>query len=234
MPTPWNNTNISNKNNGIPTIAIASPYKGSWNPEWVIKTRDPLHFTQLEWCNKIPIMSRIESLPVARTSLVYEALKYNADYIFFIDIDTIFESPTNPNVALNMLYQLINKNKEEKKDKIISGLYRAKQKVGFNYAAWKRAPNGQKGYSPLQSWTGNWIEVDVTGLGCTLIDMNIFKELPEPWFYWESPNDISEDFYFFELAKKYGYNLHCFTDVKLVHLGNMKVKCDGTFSVQEM
>lgn len=232
MPTAWNNINIpSNKK---PKIAIATPYKDSWNPEWVVKTRDPLHFVLLDWCEKMTFMSKIESLPVARDALVTEALKFNADYIFFIDTDHIFELPLDPNIALSMLYQTMNKNIDTKEGKIVSGLYRAKQKTGFNYAAWMKASGNTKGYTPIQSWNGNWLEVDVTGLGCTLIDMQVFKTLPRPWFYWEESDGISEDFYFFELAKKYGYNLHIFTDVKLSHLGKMKVKCDGTFEIQEL
>lgn len=239
MTTAWDNLSNTNKDNTLihkPKIAIVAPYIGNWNPEWVIKTRDPLEFVPLAWCDKITFKSKSPSLPVARTSLVEEALKVNADYIFFIDTDIVFESPTDPNMALSMLYQCIDKNKESKNGKIVTGLYRAKQKVGFNYAVWMKAPdiNIKKGYVPIQSWTGNWVVVDVAGLGCTLIDMKIFKELEQPWFYWESINDLSEDFYFFELAKKHGYNLHVFTDVKASHGGYMKVKCDGTIVLTEV
>ena len=229
------NTAWENLQNTKPKIAIATPYNGDWNPEWVTKTRDPLEFVPLTWCEKITYKSKVPSLPVARTALVEEAIKIKADFIFFIDTDIIFESPTDPNMALSMLYQTIDKNKDNKNGKIVSGLYRAKQKVGFNYAVWmKPADIKVKGYVPIQSWSGNWLEVDVTGLGCTLIDMKVFRELEQPWFFWESTTGPSEDFYFFELAKKHGYNLHVFTDVKGSHGGYMKVKCDGTVVLQEM
>lgn len=230
MPTPWNNNNTSN----IPKIAIAVPYNGKWEPEWVERTRDQLQLIPLPWCEKSTFKCKTPSLPVARDSLVKEALKINADYIFFIDTDIIFENPKDPNIALSLLYQCMNKDKNSKNCKIVSGLHRAKQKVGFNYAAWMKATNTDRGYVPIQSWSGNWLEVDVTGLGCTLIDMQVFRELKQPWFYWESSDEISEDFYFFELARKHGYNLHVYTDVQMSHLGNLKVKCDGTFEMSEM
>lgn len=97
--------------------------------------------------------------------------------------------------------------------------------------------NGVSGFIAVQQWTGNWIEVDTAGMGCCLIDTidtGIFRELHRPWFKWELQDNISEDFYFFRLAKKNGYNLHCYTDVKLSHLGGLKVKSDGTVTIADM
>lgn len=223
-----------NLNQKLPKIAIAIPYVTNWHPEWVEKTRDPLRYFPVDFCEKITFMSKMPSLPVGRDVLVNEALKVNADYIFFCDTDHVFESPSDPNLALRQLYDCINKDPKTKNAKIVSGLYRAKQKVGFNYAMWMKPPNVEKGYVPIQSWNGNWLEVDVVGLGCCLIDIQVFKETPKPWFYWETGDDISEDFYFCQLAKKYGYTTHVFTDVKLSHLGTLKVKCDGSIIVSDM
>lgn len=229
----WSNEkNVNNQLPKIPKIALAIPYNGKWDPEWVDKTYVPIRYVPVDWCTKLSFLCKVPSLPVARDTLVNSALKTDCDYIFFMDCDHVFESPTDPNIALNTLYQCINKDPNSKSGKIVSGLYRAKQSIGFNYAMWMRA--NEKGFSPIQSWNGNWINVDVAGMGCCLIDMKVFRSIPKPWFYWELSGDMSEDFYFFELAKKHGYDLHIFTDVKLSHLGNLKVKTDGTFAVQEM
>ena len=231
MPTAWNYPN-SKPNSNKPKIAIAIPYNGKWEPEWVSKVYIPLNYFTTSWCDKIPLLCKVPSLPVARDILVSNALQANCNYIFFLDTDHIFEYPQDPNLALNILYQCINKDPNNKDGKIVSGLYRAKQKSGFNYAAWMRA--NEKGFTPIQSWTGNWLNIDVTGLGCTLISMEVFKNIERPWFKWELQNDISEDFYFFQLAKKHGYSTHIFTDVKLSHLGDMKVMSDGTITTQDM
>lgn len=229
MPTAWDNT--SNKST-IPKIAIAIPYNGKWEPEWVDKTYCPLKYVPTNWCTKIIFLSKVQSLPVARDILVNQALKIDCDYVLFVDTDVIFEYPTDPNSALNTLYQCINKDPNSKDGKIVSGLYRAKQQVGFNNAMWTKA--SVSGFVAVQQWTGNWIEVDVAGMGCCLIDTRIFRELCRPWFKWELQDDISEDFAFFQLAKKNGYNTHIFTDVKLSHLGSLKVKSDGSIVMPDM
>ena len=215
-----------------PRIAIAVPYLGSFHTEWVESTYGALRHIPLDWCDKIPILSKAPSLPVARDMLVKQALEIGADYLFFLDSDLIFENPKDPNIGLRTLYQVMSDNSDSK---IVSGLYRARKKDGFTYAMWAQAPgDSPKGYVPISEWTGNWIEVRVTGLGCCLIDMNVFKTIPKPWFSWEQKDDISEDFYFMEKARKYGYATRVFTDVKMSHIGVMKVLSNGSIVMTEM
>lgn len=233
MPTAWDSSNTAkNIPDNIPKIAIAIPYNGKWEPEWVERIYGNLRWKPTNWCNKMVFYSKVPSLPVARDTLVNQALQNNCNYILFLDSDMIFEYPQDPNEALDILYQCMNKSKDTKYGKIVSGLYRAKQKQGFDYAAWIKVH--EKGFTPITQWTGNWIEISVTGLGCCLIDLDVFRNIPKPWFYWEIQGDISEDFYFFQLAKKFGYNTHIFTDVKLSHLGDLKVKIDGSITTPDM
>ncbi len=231
MPTAWK-SEINNISGNIPNIAICIPYNGPWKPEWVEKTYGPLRWKPTNWCNKVVFYCNAPSLPVARQILTNQTLQANCNFLLFLDNDHIFETPTDPNDALNILYQCINKDINSKDGKIVSGLYRAKQKQGFNYAMWMKVR--EKGFIPINQWTGNWIEIDVTGLGCCLIDTIVFKNIPKPWFYWEDEDDVSEDFYFYQHAKEYGYSTHIFTDVRLSHLGNLKVKSDGTISTTDL
>jgi hypothetical protein len=215
-----------------PKIAIAVPYTGSFHPEWTETTYVPLRYIPVDWCDKVPILSKVPSLPVARDMLIKQSLELGADYLFFLDSDLLFENPKDPNIALRTLYQCISDNVDSK---IVSGLYRAKKKEGFSYAMWSKAPEGgPKGYTPISQWTGNWIEVRVAGLGCCLIDLKIFKTIPGPWFSWEQKEDISEDFYFMEKARKYGYVTRVYTDVKMSHIGTMKILSDGSIVMTEM
>lgn len=237
MPTAWDvlpNNVIPNDRSKIakPKIAIAIPYNGKWEPEWVSKVYVPLNHFTASWCDKVSLLCRVQSISVARDTLVNNALQANCDYIFFADTDHIFESPQDPNTALNMLYQCINKDQNSKDGKIVSGLYRSEQETGFNYSAW--IISNRKGFLPIQNWSGNWLDVDITGLGCTLISTDVFRNIPRPYFLWETIDSISEYFYFFELAKSHGYNTHVYTDVKMSHLGNLKVKFDGTIAAQDM
>lgn len=227
MTSAWDTIN----NPGI-KIAVAIPYNGKWEPEWVDRTYGPLKYVPTNWCTKIIFLSKVQSLAVARDILVNQALQTECDYVFFLDTDMVFESPNDPNVALSQLYSAINKYPDSKDGKIVSALYRVKQKTGYSYAMWIMA--NEKGFIPVQQWTGNWIEVDTAGLGCCLIATKVFKDIERPWFRWELKDEISEDFYFYRLAKKNGYNTHCMTDVKLSHIGGLKVKVDGTIVTPEM
>lgn len=223
MPTAWENTTNPN---GTPKIAICIPYRGNWNPEWVERVYVPLLYKQTNFCQKVAFLCKAPSLPVSRDVLIKQVLQANCDYAFFIDTDNIFEDPPDPNGALGLLYQRMNKSKDDKNPKIVSGLYRAKKPEGFNYAMWMK--HKDKGFVPIVEWKDNWLEVDVIGLGCCLIDMEVFKNIPRPYFRWEESGEMSEDFYFCQIAKKNGYNTHVLTDVKLSHLATVKVKCEGT------
>lgn len=89
-------------------------------------------------------------------------------------------------------------------------------------------------YTPIQSWEGNWITVDVTGLGCALIRAEVFKAVKEPWFHWEEPEAVSEDFAFYEKCREAGFEVKVFTDVRLSHLGELKVLSDGSVTTRDV
>lgn len=245
LPCPWDNiagqnmlgmSNVfpPNVDPNKPRITIAIPYNGRWDPEWAVRAYLPLCYIPVDWCIKAHFLCKVPSIPTARDTLVDNALQTGCQYIFFLDTDVIFESPADPNIALNMLYQVINKDPKTKEGKIVSGLYRAKQKTGFSYAAWVDAPTGLNGFIAIDKWTGNYVKVDVVGMGCCLIDIQVFKNLRKPYFKWELNGEMSEDFHFCKSAAELGYDTHVFTDVKLSHLGNIKVKTDGTFALSEM
>lgn len=240
MTCAWDNINSQStiQSSNVPTIAIAIPYN-DWEHEFTEKVYTYLRAVPLDFANKKFCLSNVPSISTARNALVQQALDTNADYIFWLDTDHSFEDPTNPNgfadpnAALKAMYQIINKDPKSKKDKIVSGLYRAKQKAGFNYAAWLWQEYAN-GYAPIQEWTGNFIEVDVVGLGCCLMDIKVFRDVPRPWFHWDETSELSEDFYFLKKAKQYGWNTKVFTEVKLSHIGKLKVRCDGSITMADM
>lgn len=231
--TPWPDT--SNPS-GLPKIAICVPFNGNWTPEWAERVYIPL-IHQVNWCQKVVVLSRVPSISTARDSLIKQALLQNCDYVLFLDSDVIVETPKDANAALSQLYQMVNKskNKDDKNYKdarIVSALYRAKQISGFNYAMWLNYHD--KGFTPIANWTGNWLSVDTVGLGFCLIDTVVFKEIPKPWFVWNEADKMSEDFYFCTLAKSHGFDVRVYTDTQFSHVGNLKVKCDGTVTVLEV
>lgn len=73
---------------------------------------------------------------------------------------------------------------------------------------------------------GDLVEVDATGGACVLIDMQVFKKLPYPWFKFrkqENGTTMGEDIGFCLDAKKAGYKIYVDTAVEVEHLTTMSV-----------
>jgi len=167
-------------------------------------------------------MNRSPSLPLVRNELAKKALEAGCTHLLWVDSDGVMEVPHDPNHALKILYDC--------DVPIVACLYRAKQKIGFFNAAWIKTPGG---YTPIESWTGNWITVDVTGMHFVLIKREVFENVPKPWFHWET-GPPSEDFYFYEKAKEAGYQVRIFAEVRLSHLGELKVLSDGSVTTRDV
>lgn len=206
-----------------PKIALLLPHVGNLPSEFVEKVWGPLRWVPLDWCDKMPFMCKVPSLPLARNILAQQALDAGATHLLWIDSDAVIETPQDANLALKMLYEL---------DYPISAcLYVAKQKVGFNYASWKKVEGG---YTPISQFSGNWFPVDVTGLHFCLIKRNVFEKVSRPYFHWEEEDAVSEDFYFFEKAKKVGYEVRIFSEVRLSHIGIFKLSADKTITTLDV
>ena len=187
----------------------------------------PLLYAPCDWCDRVQNMARGVPLPVARDQLAEILVADKTiSHILWVDSDNVCSSPPNPWDAAKMLY--------DRNEAIVSGLYRAKQKEGFNYAMWMDAhlPDKQ-GFLPIISWTGNWLQVDTVGMGFMLVQRRVYETLPRPWHPWPTPSP-SEDFNFCVAARKAGFSVNVFTDVKLRHLGELGVNPDGTASVLEV
>ena len=206
-----------------PRIALLLPQTGNLPAEFVEKVWGPLRWVPLDWCEKIPRICRVPSLPLARNILAQQALDAGATHLLWVDSDGAMEAPPDPNEALRLLYQC--------DAPIAACLYRAKQKIGFNYAAWVKTEGG---YTPIWQFSGNWFPVDVTGMHFVLIKREVFEAVKKPWFHWEEDEAPSEDFYFFERAKEAGYQVRIFSEVRLSHLGELKVLSDGSVTTRDV
>lgn len=206
---------------GIPHICLLVPHFGNVSLEWVETTYGSLRFIpQPDFAKSNRLSRGILNLDIERNELVKYALEdKTVTHFLWLDTDCLIESPKDANQAVRMLLAC--------NTDIVSGLYRAKKSKGdYPYAMWMKNPNGI-GYFGINKWTGNYINVDVLGLGFCLMRREVFEQIPSPWFVWGSPSP-SEDFTFFEKAKQHGYEARVFTEVKLSHVGTMKVICDST------
>jgi hypothetical protein len=219
---------IPNPNFNKPVIAIGITHTENVTMQWAYKMMGPLLFVGVPWCDKIAKMARGVPQSVARDQIVQLALDDpKITHILWVDTDNCCESPADPNQALEVLYKL--------NVPIVSGLYRAKQREGFHYAAWVDAklPDNKVGFTPIQSYTGNFFPVDTIGMGFCLVKREVYEKMPSPWYPWPTVAP-SEDFNFCINARKAGYQINLFTDVKLSHIGQLDVKPDGNIKVLEV
>src|SRR5574338_227344 len=78
--------------NTKPRIVACLPYNASMmHMQFMHDTWEPIKHTRVPWCDVIPLVSKVPSIPHARNSLVQIGLTYNPDYFFFIDGDLVFE-----------------------------------------------------------------------------------------------------------------------------------------------
>jgi hypothetical protein len=83
-------------------------------------------------------------------------------------------------------------------------------------------------YESVEDWEeGELVEVDATGAGCLMFDMNIFKKMPYPWFQFRKGTQkwevIGEDVGFCQDLKAAGYKIFVDTSVPADHLTTMAV-----------
>ncbi len=160
-------------------------------------------------------------LAETREALVTQALTTVPDisHILFVDNDCI---PLTPNPIKTLLSD----------DKpIITGAYFNSLFTGL--AAWKNEAAIQI-KTPNQPFLQ---ECDKTGFGFTLIKREVFdamKDEQRPWFYYTVDAGImkmqSEDFYFIDKAKKYGYKPWVDLRVQLGHIKTVVINADGTIN----
>jgi len=190
----------------------------------------PLRYeARAQYVKSYRISRGIQNLDTERNYLAKEALAdKTVTHIMWVDTDSLMEKPENPNDAIGLLLQC--------NVPIVSGLYRAKKSKGlYPYCAFMRVPGPQLGYIPIDSWTGNYIKVDVIGFGFILCRREVFEKVPYPWFEWGPEESApSEDFRFCEKAKQYGFDINLFTEVKLSHGMVGKVKIDGSVHVLDV
>jgi GT2 family glycosyltransferase len=222
----WNLNNINKSIQSKPLVAILIPHWGNVSMDWVENSYAPLKYIPQSDFDKVYQLARgILNLDTERNFLVKEALKNpNVTHVLFMDSDVIAEGDVNS--YLRMLLQC--------NTAIVSGVYRAKKQNGYYpYCMFMKNPTTKStnwdyadGFIPVDKWTGNFIETDVVGFGFILIKREVFEKMQYPWFKWNE--EPSEDFTWCINAKKLEYKIQVMTDVKLSHLGQLKVKTDSS------
>jgi hypothetical protein len=193
-------------------LTFAIPTTGKVDPKFMINMLiviDQLP-TGTSWRVRItdqdPATGKVMDVATARERLVEEILKEdNSKYIMFVDSD-VFLPPHG------FAYLL-----QSKKD-MVTGIYWTKVEPP-EPVIYKELHMG-----PYLDFPKNAIfELDAAGMGCCLINTEVFRKIPKPWFDYKIETDrdllnVGEDFFFFIKAKKYGYTLWCNSNVLCMHL----------------
>jgi hypothetical protein len=90
-------------------------------------------------------------------------------------------------------------------------------------------------YSNITEWEPeSLVEVDATGTGCLLFDMQVFRSMPAPWFRAridpKTKQPIGEDIGFCSDLKEAGYRIFVDTSVPAGHLSQIQVT-DGMWKL---
>lgn len=86
-------------------------------------------------------------------------------------------------------------------------------------------------YTMIEEWEpGSLVEVDATGTGCLMFDMNVFRRMPPPWFRARSyeGKPVGEDIGFCSDLRNAGYRIFVDTSIPAGHLSQMQIT-EGTW-----
>jgi len=146
-----------------------------------------------------------------RNDIVQKALSIGMDRLIMLDVDMVYHPKT--------ITSLLSRNLP-----IVGGL------------SFRRYPPFDSimlrltdmGYEDVDEWEeGELVEVDATGAGCLMFDMEVFRKMPYPWFRFQKDSDtgatIGEDVGFCQDLKAAGYRIFVDTSIPSGHLTTMVV-----------
>lgn len=88
----------------------------------------------------------------------------------------------------------------------------------------------RNGYVSIDEWKdGDLVEVDATGGGCLMFNMQVFRKMPRPWFKASLNPDgsvLGEDIHFCQELKAAGYRIFVDTSVPAGHLTTMIISTE--------
>jgi choline kinase len=142
----------------------------------------------------------------SRTRLANEALDHGATHILWLDSDIHFPA--------NIVDKLNSHNKQ-----IVAATYSTR------YAPYKSVAfiNPDNIDARLEETRGLH-RVWAVGMGCMLVQREVFEMLPKPWFSHEYNKKLDtfggEDIYFCNQAMHHGILVHVDADIKIAHIGS--------------
>ena len=195
-------------NNKIKNIVIGIPHTGLFNSEVVMGL---IGIKQDKYNVNIQLL-KSSILYISREYLVKAALDAKADYLMFLDSDQVIQPDTISRMA---------KYLDNGEDIVTTLIFR--KDPPFEPCIFKsqeELPNRQialKYYDVINQDLTKSFYVESCGFGCIMMKLNIFKNIPQPWFL---PRPYTgEDITFMWEARKKGYKILCDPTIEIGHIG---------------
>ena len=160
-------------------------------------------------------------IDTARNELCQQALLLDCTHIFWCDTDQVYPPNTLTQLLSHDLPIVCAKvhRRHEPYDALLkrynpNKLDKLNPYIDVPYEEWG-----------LRSDANGLVEIDATGFGCNLMRIEVIEKMPRPWFVmklYQKPT-ISEDFYFWDQAKKLGYRIYADCSLDIGHIADAVV-----------
>lgn len=153
----------------------------------------------------------------ARNSIVEAALQAGADYLLFLDDDHVinWEGTFETHSRYGFIDTLISHLEADRRRAIVGCLYYHRG-GDCRPVLMKEGKDGGYYYIRDDEIKGGLQEVAVQGGGCMLIDMNLFSQIPSPWF--EPETALGTDLQICKKAREAGRTVWSDTSLVLGHV----------------
>jgi len=184
------------------------PMVSSWFFDSFITMEKP------DFCYLRSTKGNIENM---RNELVTEAINSKCTHIIMLDSDQVYHPKTITRLLSHKLP--------------IVGCLVYRRYPPFDPLMQKGTIDG---YTTITEWEpDSLVEVDATGTGCIMFEVDIFRIMPYPWFrFRQGPygSPIGEDFGFCHDLREKGYMIYVDTSVPAGHLSQMEIN-EGTWKL---
>lgn len=170
-------------------------------------------FIIMEKPDFVYLRSRSGHIDDMRNNIVIDALESGCTHLIMMDTDQVYDVKT------------ITKLLEHRLPVVGCLVYR--RYPPFDPLMLRGKINS---YQTILDWSpGDLVEVDATGTGCLLFEMEVFRKIPGPWFMHRKIPDIgsggivSEDIAFSSDLRMAGYRIFVDTSIPAGHLTRLQV-----------
>jgi len=201
-------------------IIIGIPHTGSLPSEVVYS----LLQLQSKYVINIQLL-KSSILYISRENLVTMALQSNADYIMFLDSDQIIQKDTIDKLATYL---------DNGEDIVTTLIFRKDPPYHpcvFSYQ--EELPNKQISlhfYDIESQDLTKPFYVQNCGLGCAMINLDVFKKISKPWFL-PRPYTGEDISFLYTATHDYGYKILCDPTIEIGHIGSKNYTREDYFQI---